>query len=145
MNPEISPKIPCKFTCEACDYKTGNKKDYNKHLLTQKHVNTINTMKYNDKIHFIKEKEYICECGNKYKHNASLFNHKKKCKKAADVKNKDEGIIGTGISDASSNIIQLLIKESSDFKNILLEMVKSNTEIQKQMLDVCKTSNSITV
>jgi hypothetical protein len=151
-------KLLCKFVCEECDYVTSKKSSYDKHLTTLKHVNTINTTKYNDISNFIKEKEYICACGNKYKHNASLFNHKKKCKKTDDVKNKDEGISGasisgasisgtniseTGISDASSNIIQLLIKESSEFKNIILEIVKSNTDIQKQMLDVCKNSNSV--
>jgi len=149
MDAKSCEKLLCKFVCEGCDYATSKKSSYDKHLLTQKHVNTINTTKYNEESNFIKEKEYICECGNKYKHNASLFNHKKKCKKAADVKNKDEGISeasisGAGISDASSNIIQLLIKESSEFKNIILEMVKSNMDIQKQMLDVCKSSNNIT-
>ena len=153
MDAKSCEKLLCKFVCEECDYVTSKKSSYAKHLTTLKHVNTINTMKYNDKSNFIKEKEYICECGHKYKHNASLFNHKKKCKKTADVKNKDEGISEAsisgasisegGISDASSNIIQLLIKESSEFKNIILEMVKSNTDIQKQMLDVCKNSNSV--
>jgi len=137
MNPEISQKIPSKFTCEKCDYNTSNKKDYNKHLLTQKHVNTINTAKYNDKIHFIKEKEYICECGNKYKHNASLFNHKKKCKN-----NKAEN----SILDSSMNEIKALT-------NLVLELVKNNTELQKQnqdfqkqMIDVvCKNNNNTVI
>ena len=153
MDAKSCEKLLCKFVCEECEYVTSKKSSYAKHLTTLKHVNTINTMKYNDKSNFIKEKEYKCECGHKYKHNASLFNHKKKCKKTDDVKNKDEGISGAsisgasisegGISDASSNIIQLLIKESSEFKNIILEMVKSNTDIQKQMLDVCKNSSSV--
>ena len=149
MDAKSCEKLRCKFVCEECHYDTSKKSSYDKHLLTHKHINTINTTKYNEKSNFIKEKEFICECGNKYKHNASLFNHKKKCKKTADVKNKDEGISGASISgasisDASSNIIQLLIKESSEFKNIILEMVKSNADIQKQMLDVCKSGNNIT-
>ena len=134
MNPEISPKIPSKFTCETCDYNTGNKKDYNKHLTTLKHLNTINTTKYNEESNFIKEKEFICECGNKYKHNASLFNHKKKCKN-----NKAEN----SILDSSMNEIKALT-------NLVLELVKNNTELQKQnqdfkkqMIDVvCKNNNN---
>ena len=31
------PKNPFKYFCEFCDYKSCNKKDYNKHLLTDKH------------------------------------------------------------------------------------------------------------
>ena len=34
-----SPKNPQKFYCEACDYTTSNKKDYEKHLSTRKHKN----------------------------------------------------------------------------------------------------------
>ena len=90
-------------------------------------------------------------CSKNYISRNGLWLHKQKCKNIEAVKPQlpeasinGASISGASISDASSNIIQLLIKESSDFKNILLEMVKSNTEIQKQMLDVCKTSNSIT-
>ena len=77
----------------------------------------------------IKEKEYICECGNKYKHNASLFNHKKKCKN-----NKAEN----SILDSSMNEIKALT-------NLVLELVKNNTELQKQILEVCKGSNNQTI
>ena len=31
------PKIP-KYECNLCDYTTDNKKDYNKHTLTLKHI-----------------------------------------------------------------------------------------------------------
>jgi hypothetical protein len=141
-------KLPCNFTCKECYYITSKKSSYDKHLLTLKHKNTTNTTNYNDISNFIKEKEYICECGNKYKHNASLFNHKKKCKEQNPLINNiinqpEANISGANISDASSNIIQLLIKETSDFKNIIFEMVKSNNELQKQMIDVCKNTNSI--
>ena len=143
MPPKKSQNIPPKYNCELCDYKTGNKKDYNKHLTTLKHVNRT---ELNDIEQEKGESEnYICKtCNKTYKARNSLWYHEKKCKKTEDVKNKDDSISGSGMSDASSNIIQLLIKESSEFKNIILEMVKSNTDIQKQMLDVCKTSNSIT-
>jgi hypothetical protein len=141
-------KLPCNFTCKECYYITSKKSSYDKHLLTLKHKNTTNTTNYNDISNFIKEKEYICECGNKYKHNASLFNHKKKCKEQNPLINNiinqpEANISGANISDASSNIIQLLIKENSEIKNIILEIVKGNTDIQKQMLDVCKNSNSV--
>ena len=151
MNPQISPNIPRKFTCDLCDYVTGNKKDYTKHLLTRKHLNRT---ELND---IEQEKgesgNYICKnCKKIYKARNSLWYHEKKCKEQktpmSNIINQTEpipeaNISGAGISDASSNIIQLLIKESSEFKNIILEMVKSNTDIQKQMLDVCKNSNSV--
>jgi hypothetical protein len=39
-------------------------------------------------------------------------------------------------------VIELLIKENSEFKTIVLDVMKSNTELQKQMMEVCKNSNN---
>ena len=167
MSPEKSQKTPSKFACELCDYITSNKKDYAKHLLTGKHktrteLNDEEIKKYKCK-----------NCNKSYSARNSLWYHENKCKetephikKEASVNdgsisdaNLNDGSIsganlsdasisganlsGESISDASSNIIQLLIKETSDFKNIIFEMVKSNNELQKQMIDVCKNTNSI--
>ena len=44
---EMSQKKSHKFICEKCCYKTDNKSDYNKHILTLKHKNTT---KYNKKV-----------------------------------------------------------------------------------------------
>lgn len=33
------PKIPKKYNCNACDYHTSNKKDFDKHNFTLKHMN----------------------------------------------------------------------------------------------------------
>ena len=32
-----------KFFCENCQYKSSNKKDYEKHLLTSKHIRLTNS------------------------------------------------------------------------------------------------------
>jgi len=133
MNPQKSPKIPCKFTCETCDYNTGNKKDYNKHLTTLKHLNRT---ELNDIEQEKGETEnYICKkCNKTYKARNSLWYHEKKCKN-----NKAEN----SILDSSMNEIKALT-------NLVLELVKNNTELQKQnqdfqkqMIDVvCKNNNN---
>jgi len=41
------------------------------------------------------------------------------------------------------NVINVLINENKDFKNIILELMKNNQDLQKQMLDVCKTPNTV--
>ena len=136
MNPQISQKIPSKFTCETCDYNTGNKKDYNKHLTTLKHLNRT---ELNDIEQEKGESEnYICKnCNKTYKARNSLWYHEKKCKN-----NKAEN----SILDSSMNEIKALT-------NLVLELVKNNTELQKQnqdfqkqMIDVvCKNNNNNTV
>jgi len=66
-------KYKNEFYCECCDYKTSVKCNFDKHLLTAKHIKLINTYKK-------EEKKYGCKCGKFYKHNQSLYNHKKTCK-----------------------------------------------------------------
>ena len=132
MNAEITPKNAKKFKCEKCMFISSKLSDWNRHITTQKHLHTTDTTKYNIS-YAIVEKEYGCGCGKKYNHRSSLFNHKKKCKEPyleldLDMKNiiiqdehtndssisdasiSDANINDPIISDASSNIIKLLIK-----------------------------------
>jgi hypothetical protein len=142
MTTKKSKEISKIFLCESCDYSTCKNSEFKKHLLTNKHINTT---KYNT-LGILLEKEYICHCGKEYNHRASLFNHKKRCKQ-----NQDAIIIESSVIDASNNVIQLLIhenkelinenkefkNENKEIKNMILELVKSNNELQKQMIDVC--------
>ena len=68
MDYKKSQKIPNKFSCKKCDYYTNNKKDYNKHLQTNKHNMTT-----------FDRPKYFCECGNTYKNRQNLYRHKKTC------------------------------------------------------------------
>ena len=144
MTTKKSKEISKIFLCESCHYSTCKNSEFKKHLLTNKHINTT---KYNT-LGILFEKEYICHCGKEYNHRASLFNHKKKCK--PDDSSSPQ-IIDASITDTSNNTIQLLINENKELinenkefknenkeiKNMILELVKSNNELQKQMIDVC--------
>jgi hypothetical protein len=130
-------KPTTRFFCEKCDFKCSRTQDWERHLTTSKHKNTT---EYNDDV-----KKYSCECGKSYNHRASLFNHSKNCSKL--------NYNTTIVSDASNNdVIQLLIKENTDFKTMLMDMmknttdlVKNNTDLQKQMLEMCKNNNNTTI
>jgi len=111
---ENSPKIPPQFICEKCDYICCKKGDFNKHLHSIKH-NTTNTTNLQQEFSF------SCECGKVYNHRASLYNHKKKCNitivtdSNAETLDKDKLILMLINQNAE------LIKETSEFKNIMLE------------------------
>ncbi|RZD41964.1 MAG: hypothetical protein CXT73_04015 [Methanobacteriota archaeon] len=71
-----------KFTCEACDYKTDNKKDYNRHLKCKKHLRGG-----------LKKVPPHCPlggfcsiCNKGFKHRSSLSRHEKKCKSKEEEK-----------------------------------------------------------
>ena len=130
------PKYPINFRCDVCDYTTSNKKDYKKHESTIKHLtNTHPNISYLEN----PLKLYACICGKEYKHTSTLSAHKKKCKVL-----ENNYIIDTGETK--------LINSLDDVKmltNLIMEVVKSNSDLQKQtlemqqqMLEVCKNSTT---
>ena len=124
---EKPTKTPKNFTCENCAFSTSNKKDYGKHLLTSKHLNIVERCA---KIQKNPEKpqvtHYACECGNIYKHNSGLWRHKKLC---------TGQIITTTTDNSNAEVKQLT--------TMVIELMKSNSELQKQLVDVCKNSNNV--
>ena len=112
---EKSPKISTKFYCDFCHYKCCKKSEYEKHILTNKHKNLQNpTSKISDS-------KYSCGCGKVYKHSSTFYTHKKKCNMLSVTDSNVESI------DKDKLIIMLinqnaeLIKETSEFKNMMLE------------------------
>ena len=129
-----SPKLAKIFQCECCDYKCSKESDYKKHLATSKHINTYNNL------HNISEKSsklYVCNiCNKEYIFRQSLYNHKKKC-----VSNTEK-----------EKMPEVDITDIKTLTNLVIELVKSNTDLQKQnqefqekMLEVCKNSNNTTI
>ena len=141
MDAKSCEKLPCKFTCELCDYDTSKKSSYDKHLTTLKHINRIDLT--NIEQEKVQKNNFTCDnCNKTYKARNSLWYHEQKCKL------NEQPIININSSepttDASHNVIQLLIdenkefkNENKEFKNMIMELVKSNNELQKQMIEVC--------
>ena len=137
---EITPKNAIKFYCEVCDFKCCKRVDWDRHILTRKHINrtALNAIEHENS----PANKFICKnCDRVYPARNSLWYHEHKCKKSPLIVEKSP----------KKNVIQLLIhenkeliNENKDFKNIIMELVRSNTEFQKQMIDVCqKQSNTI--
>ena len=120
------------FVCEKCDYSSSKQSEWNRHITTRKHKN-------NDKCLQEKSHKLICVCGNKYKYRQSLSVHRKSCIK---YNSEENNIICEIEEKEGKDTLNLLKNEQTDLKNIILELVKSNTELQKQMLEVCKNSNT---
>ena len=129
MTTEKSHKLPTKYSCETCNYHTGSKKDYNKHVLTAKHLRLHCTTEKNPKIPV-----HICECGKKYKHHSSLWKHKRTCTYTTEEEPK--------------NTIVLTTEESNiDYKAMFVEMMKKNDELHqtiKEMVPRIGNNNTIT-
>ena len=66
-----------KYHCGKCDFKCSKMSNYEKHLLTPKHQNTDKILPNTDAKNAAVTTQFVCSCGNEYKHRQSLFNHKK--------------------------------------------------------------------
>jgi hypothetical protein len=69
---------------------------------------------------------FACRCGKSYKDNSGLWRHKKKCK-------TDENIDIMNTNNKEDLILMLvkqnseLVKETSEFKNMMMEVIKNGT------------------
>ena len=132
------------FACEVCHFTTSKESNYNIHLTTLKHERLTNPNKIMPET---TSKSHSCACGKKYKHASSLCAHKKLCNNADKVLSS---YTNTSISETQHEhsvenkeyMLDFLIKENAEFKNIILDVVKSNGEMQKQMVELCKNSNT---
>ena len=112
--------------CELCDYTCSSKYKFERHNMTTKHIlatnsNGIATEKGQKGQ---KASLYICEnCNKEYNDRSGLWRHNKVCNiKESDQENNKK-------SDESKNeeLINYLIKENQEFKNLILEIVKKDT------------------
>lgn len=113
-----SLKIPSIFSCEICNYQTSNKKDYNKHLLTAKHKK----MTFDVKNH---NKAFQCECGKWFSYRQGLHRHKKICQFVDEIDN----------TPTTDSIVEL-IKQNTEFKQLILEQNKALQEQNKSLLEL---------
>ena len=111
------------FRCETCDFNTGNKFNYLKHLDTRKHKTL--TKIYLDTIKSASP-TYICVCGKSYKHRQSLYAHKKTCLKK-EIDKKDNGALDINNNDNNNN-------DNTDFKDLVCKMMTENNEIKAMLI-----------
>jgi hypothetical protein len=128
--------------CICCNYITSRKSQYNRHLLTAKHINLTNP---NKKVLHCHE----CDCGKKYKHLSSLCAHKKSC--SIEKVNVIENTINSEENTIISEENVIVSKENQtkteeelrELKNMFMKMIEINQDLHKQIIELAKESKSI--
>ena len=111
------------FECKNCDFKCCKPSDWDRHVLTLKHQNETNATKMKQK-NAEKNKDYKCSCGQILNSRSTIWRHKKKCgEDKLDGPEKSHSL-DTDLS-SDKNIIKMLIKDNSELKSMMLEVVKS--------------------
>jgi hypothetical protein len=108
-----------KYVCNTCDYITCRKSQYDRHLYTDKHKKrqismiSINSVPKSTK-------PYVCEkCNKNYCDKSGLWRHTKKC--ILPIKDASNNYI------IDTELVMLLIKENSELKNMMMEVIKNGT------------------
>ena len=116
-----SLKVALKFCCEDCDYSTSKKTDYLKHLSTDKHKKSQNGsyLVVNDSEKSPKVAQYKCECGRVYKYDSGYYRHKKNCSDKIVVTNKEDV--------NNKDLIMMLIKQNTQLIEQNAELAKNGT------------------
>jgi hypothetical protein len=136
LSNKILPKICSRFYCENCAYKTNKKSSYDDHLISTKHKKSI--IGNQNLPEFCPE--HICNiCNKKYKDNSGLWRHNKKCHPNLNIlENKSEI---SEKKESNEDLIQYLITENKEFKNLILEFVKKDNIVNSNNNNMINSNN----
>ena len=126
-----TPKNATQLFCELCDFVCSKNSDWERHIARPKHIRIHQTEKKTPVQSGI---IYTCNTCNKiYKYYSGLWKHAKTCK-----------------TDTNDKALQAILSNNEQFKQIILEVVKNNsdlqkqhTELQKQVLESFKNNSTI--
>ena len=108
-----------KFICVDCDYKCSKNSEWMRHLITRKHISLTDLTE--------KTPQHNCEnCKKKYKTREGLWYHNKKC------------IIGEKLEQSNKIDNSDKIDDVKSLSNMVIELVKTNNELQKTLAEVCR-------
>jgi hypothetical protein len=145
MSTEKVPKVPKFYTCDVCDYNACRKSQYDRHLLTAKHIKSTETQKISTKSSEKISDDFQCCCGRRYKERTGLWKHKKKCEFSLN-KNKNIEIEEKKTKIKPEDIYcekQMLVIENKetrleakiDHEELIKELMKQNNEFKSMLID----------
>jgi len=130
----LVPKSSKRFFCKNCDYDTCRKSQYNRHLLTAKHINNDAELQMNDKKVPKSSVKFVCVCGKEYKYRQGLYTHRKICKLPNEKKQE------TNEEQINDNEIKMLTNVVLDVIKHNQELTHQNQELTNKLFDMCKNN-----
>ena len=116
------------FSCEKCGFYTVKKFNYDKHILTSKHLKSIFVNENVGKSSKNSTASNICTlCEKTYKDPSGLWRHKKRCQLVTNNNISEEKPIKIDNEPSEKELIMLLIKENCELKNMMMEVIKTGT------------------
>jgi mRNA-degrading endonuclease HigB of HigAB toxin-antitoxin module len=136
---KIKQLLSNKYRCEKCDYSTNRLSNYNNHLKSKRHIFNVSGNELKQKL----SNEYNCDfCDKSFSDRSGLWKHNKKCEKQQIV-NEEKSLVETIViqdekNDKMINVVLELVKQNSEFKDLLAEQHKYIIEQNKQIIELAK-------
>ena len=121
---DFDPIKPIDFSCNLCDFSSCNKKDFNRHIDTKKHIFNVSQCFSMEKT---QKTPYECQCGKTYKDNSGLWRHKKKCNITIVTDSNAESFDKDKLILMLINQNAELIKETSEFKTMMMKVIENGS------------------
>jgi len=138
-----SEKVADEFYCKKCDYKCSRKFNWNKHLLTSKHLEVTQVIAGDD---FVAKSSkissiYSCEfCKKEYGSRNGLWKHKKICSQDKSNTQKDDDEDDDEIS--TKKLILLMLQQNNKVQDALIEMSKQISMTNNYNNNTSNTNNN---
>jgi len=116
-----------KFSCICCKYNTSRQSQYERHILSSKHIKNLN-----NNILQSKSKKYVCDCGKSYKFDTGFYRHKKNCCLNPIIQN-----------EALVDLFKMQMQENKEMHKIIIEQNKQIIELSKEKSNHIHNNNNI--
>ena len=138
------------YNCDICGFLTANKKDYTRHVNTNKHLQKVNENAHESKmnptriqhesidISISDDKNYKCfHCNNSYSTQSNRSKHMKKCVKKVHIDNQIDALRQENekIQKQALEKEKLLKKEAKEKEKILKQLAQEKEEQYKKQLE----------
>jgi len=120
------------FWCEKCDYKCSKLSLYKRHTSTDKHKKRENETYETKNETKVTPQFFVCKCGKNLNSRTTLWRHKKQCEYQEN-----------SYVEELEKIDPIKESNNNDLQCLLLETLKQNQELQKQIIEISKERNTI--
>jgi hypothetical protein len=115
METKKNPKNPKHFCCKNCDFITSNKKDYTRHLSTDKHK-----WKHLETPKNPKQSQHLCSgCGKFYKTRSGLWKHYKLCTKNQNNINQPIDPFTTKVLENTKELHNIMLHQQEQIDQLI--------------------------
>jgi hypothetical protein len=139
LDDQIEQKTSQHFFCKKCDYITSKKANYDRHILTDKHLRMTKSSILDDQNEQNEQnepnKKFKCVCGNIYKFKQGLSKHKKLCSQNNNFVDKTDIKMLT-------NLVLEVVKQNKELVIQNTETHKHNQDLTSKIVEICKAGTT---